>query len=83
MDFATHYHLADKRPFLNLSDLDDEELTRVMVDLERRRAECGLKRVFGPRLGLPQEPRPYHGRVFRLSELEDVVEPVRSLLETR
>jgi len=47
--FATHYHLADKRPFLNLSDLAEPELTGVMQDLERRRASAGLKRVFGAR----------------------------------
>jgi hypothetical protein len=47
--FVTHYHLADKRPFLNLSDLPESELAHVMQDLERRRAASGLKRVFGPR----------------------------------
>jgi hypothetical protein len=47
--FATHYHLADKRPFLNLSDLAEPQLTGVMQDLERRRASAGLKRVFGAR----------------------------------
>ena len=47
--FVTHYHLADKRPFLNLSDLAESELAHVMQDLERRRAASGLKRVFGPR----------------------------------
>jgi hypothetical protein len=47
--FVTHYHLADKPPFLNLSDLDEAELAAVMQDLERRRASSGLKRVFGAR----------------------------------
>jgi len=47
--FVTHYHLADKRPFLNLSDLSQSELADVMQDLEWRRGASGLKRVFGPR----------------------------------
>jgi hypothetical protein len=29
--------------------------------------------AFGPQFGLPLQPRPYHERVFRLSELRDVV----------
>lgn len=45
-DFATHYHLADKAPFQNLSLLYGPELDSVLADLERRRA-AGLKRVFG------------------------------------
>src|SRR5262245_1540371 len=48
-DFVTHYHLADKRPFLNVSDLNEPELAAIMEDLERRRASAGLKRVFGNR----------------------------------
>jgi hypothetical protein len=47
--FVTHYHLADKPPFLNLSDLAEPELAAVMQDLERRRVSSGLKRVFGAR----------------------------------
>lgn len=47
--FVTHYYLADKRPFLNLSDLSESELPPVMKDLERRRVSAGLKRVFGSR----------------------------------
>ena len=46
-DFATHYHLADKAPFLNLSDLDESELEVVVQDLARRRKDSGLKRVVG------------------------------------
>lgn len=34
-DFVTHYHLADKRSFLNLSDLNEPELAAIMEDLER------------------------------------------------
>lgn len=148
--FATHYHLADKPPFLNLSDLTKTELAVVMRDLDDRRVNSGLKRVFGrrymelraltearlhelfleaggrpirrsphyfvlgssewyrglspdtrevvialeelpsevtsftypdsftamefgPRFKLPQEPRPYHGHVYRLEQLPDVV----------
>jgi hypothetical protein len=149
-EFVTHYHLADKAPFLNLSDLAAAEIDAVMRELEERRAGSGLKRVFGrrymelrrltearlyelflqvggkperaaphyfvlgssewyrglcpgtreivlplselppavtsftypdsftamafgPRFGLPHEPRPYHGRVFLLSQIRDVV----------
>jgi hypothetical protein len=149
-DYITHYHLAQKQPFLNLSDLSAEELSIVMRDLEDRRAEEGLKRVFGrrymelrrlteerlydlfiraggkpertvphyfvlgscewfrglsphmqevvvplrdlvqettsftypdsftamefgPQFDLPQVPRPYHGKVFLLQELDEVV----------
>jgi hypothetical protein len=48
-DFATHYFLADKKPFLNLSELSDSELGLVLGDLERRRAQSDFKRVFGRR----------------------------------
>src|SRR5260370_41558341 len=48
-DHVTHYHLADKAPFLNLSDLTEGELSGVMGDLHRRRKERGVKRVFGAR----------------------------------
>ena len=47
--FVTHYHLADKPPFLSLSDLAEVELATIMQDLQQRRASSGLKRVFGPR----------------------------------
>jgi hypothetical protein len=46
-EFAVHYHLADRRPFLNLSDLDSVELERVFADLTGRRETHGSKRVFG------------------------------------
>jgi hypothetical protein len=48
-DYVTHYHLADKTPFLNLSDLTEKEVPGVMRDLARRRKESGLQRVFGGR----------------------------------
>jgi len=28
---------------------------------------------FGPHFGLPQEPRPYHGHVYRLEQLPEIV----------
>jgi hypothetical protein len=48
-DYITHYHLTQKQPFLNLSDLSPDELSIVMRDLEDRRAKEELKRVFGKR----------------------------------
>jgi hypothetical protein len=149
-DFVTHYHLADKAPFQNLSTIEGPELDRVLVELDRRRS-AGLKRVFGqrymvlrrltehrlrelfveaggkpelhaphyfclgesawfrdlapdmrgltvplsalpdevtsftypdsvvsmgfgPQFGLPDAPRPYHGRAFRMSDLAHVVQ---------
>ena len=148
-DFVTHYHLADKAPFQNLSTLEGTELDHVLAELQGRRS-AGLKRVFGPKymalrrlterrlrelfveaggtpelqaphyfclgespwfrglapdmrgvtvplsalpddvtsftypdsvvsmgfgpqFGLPDAPRPYHGRAFRLAELPRIV----------
>ena len=148
-DFVTHYHLADKAPFQNLSTLEGPELDLVLADLQQRRS-AGLKRVFGPKyvalrrlterrlrelfieaggrperraphyfclgesawfrglapdtrgvtvplstlpdevtsftypdsvvsmgfgpqFGLPDAPRPYHGRAFRMADLPDIV----------
>ncbi|OJJ15906.1 hypothetical protein BKI52_36930 [marine bacterium AO1-C] len=45
-EFITHYHLPDKQPFLNLSDLSDEEKRPVLEDLEKRRLEGKMKRYF-------------------------------------
>jgi hypothetical protein len=147
---VTHYHLADKRPFLNLSDLNESDLARVLEDMLQRRQSGRLQRVFGarymalrrlteawlralfinaggcpqrsgphyfvlgssswyrglspdmravtmtlsdlpatqtsvtypdsftamgflPDFGLPYRPRPYHGTVFRLDELPELV----------
>ena len=39
--FVTHYHLTDKPPFLNLSDLADPELSVVIQELQQRRASSG------------------------------------------
>jgi hypothetical protein len=151
-DYITHYYLADKKPFLNLSDLSESELASVMGDLNGRRTSApSFKRIFGrrymqmrklteeklrrlfieaggqperqvphyfvlgksewfkalapgmreipfpikdiptavmsftypdsftamafgPQFGLPQVPRPYHERVFRIEELLNVVD---------
>ena len=32
-DFITHYHLSDKKPFLNLSDLKGDELAKVLEEV--------------------------------------------------
>src|SRR5262245_13835807 len=48
-DFATHYHLADRAPFLNLSELAPQDLDRVIDQLAQRRRSSGLKRIFGRR----------------------------------
>ena len=49
-EFVTHYHLSDKKPFLNLSDLEGEELQQVVDDLERKREESSeFNRVYGGR----------------------------------
>ena len=47
-DFVTHYHVADRRPFLNLSDLGAPEIEQVLADLQQRRS-TGHQRVFGRR----------------------------------
>lgn len=48
-DFITHYHLPDRRPFLNLSDLDDTSMGTVLSEL-RTTARTGFsQRQFGPR----------------------------------
>ena len=47
--YITHYHLRDKRPFLNLSDLGELELEAVVSELaERRRNDRAYQRMFGP-----------------------------------
>ena len=148
--FVTHYHLADKPPFLNLSDISGDAREKVIEALGRRRAIGQSQRIFGRRymelrrltearlrelfisaggkpersaphyfvlgacrwfrelstdtrevtlplsalrsdvtsftypdsftamgfgqaFGLPNEPKPYHGTVFRMEELREVV----------
>lgn len=46
-DFVTHYYRASRAPFLNLSDLPDDQVTAVMADLIRERREGAHKRPFG------------------------------------
>jgi hypothetical protein len=46
-DFVTHYHLGDRRPFLNLSDLDDESLEPVRRELQELRRLRTHLRPFG------------------------------------
>lgn len=48
-DFITHYHLADRRPALNLSDLDEAGLNMVLSGLEATAAIGVSERRFGPR----------------------------------
>jgi hypothetical protein len=46
-EVVTHYHLPDRRPFLNLSDLDEAESTEVMAELIVQRREGRQHRRFG------------------------------------
>lgn len=45
---ATHYHLPDRRPFLNLSDLAPDQQAVVMRELMELRAAGRQHRPFGP-----------------------------------
>jgi hypothetical protein len=47
--FATHYYLGSRRPFLNLSDLSEAELARVLGELNQQGAASSSKRIFGRR----------------------------------
>ncbi len=48
--YATHYFDATRGPFLNLSELPDEKLQSVLLDLnETRKTSTGYRRVFGAR----------------------------------
>ena len=44
---VTHYYVADRRPFLNLSDLEGDAVFDVMRDLNVLRREGRTKRPFG------------------------------------
>lgn len=48
-DFITHYHHADRRPFLNLSDLDEANLDCVLSALQSTAESAVSERRFGPR----------------------------------
>jgi hypothetical protein len=52
-DFATHYYLPSRRPFLNLSELPEEEVMAVMTALNEMRCEGLQHRSFGALLTLP------------------------------
>jgi hypothetical protein len=45
--FVTHYHLPDRRPFLNLSDLGDPEALQEMTKLLEMRSQGLQSRSFG------------------------------------
>jgi hypothetical protein len=47
--FATHYHLPDRAPFLNLSELGEDELASVLAGLESVASTRRSARRFGPR----------------------------------
>ncbi|WP_395725980.1 hypothetical protein [Nakamurella sp.] len=48
-DFATHYHRADRAPFLNLSDLAPTQLTQVLAGLNSPDNAARSARRFGVR----------------------------------
>lgn len=48
-DFITHYHLPDRDPFMNLSELDEDQLPDVLADLAQITAAGRSQRRFGPR----------------------------------
>lgn len=47
--FVTHYHRAERPPFLNLSDLAEEQLTTVLAQLAGPDERALSARRFGPR----------------------------------
>lgn len=47
--FVTHYHLPDRRPFLNLSDSTEQELAAALADLEQPAQQALSSRRFGPK----------------------------------
>src|SRR5947209_4474458 len=47
-DFVTHYYLADRRPFLNLSDLDEIAVVGVLTELAALHRQRHQHRPFGP-----------------------------------
>jgi hypothetical protein len=46
-NYVTHYAVAAREPFLNLSDLAEDALDSVLGDLARERADGASSRVFG------------------------------------
>ncbi len=47
--FLTHYHRPDRRPFLNLSELDEATLEQVLGELNTTSHSGESERRFGPR----------------------------------
>lgn len=45
----THYYLADRRPFLNLSDLAEPQMAAVLAELATPEQQPLSPRRFGPR----------------------------------
>jgi hypothetical protein len=45
-DYIVHYYLPDKQPFLNLSELSDNERTPIVNELNRNSEEGKMKRAF-------------------------------------
>ena len=73
-DFITHYHRADHRPFLNLSDLDEAGLERVLPALQTAAESAVSERRFGPRY---MELRRATEEVLRTRFIERGGRPVR------
>jgi len=48
-DYATHYYLPVRRPFMNLSDVPTDELATILDSLKRSDKSLGSQRTFGPR----------------------------------
>jgi hypothetical protein len=48
-DFITHYHLPDRDPFLNLSDLSDQDVEKVLAGLSSAAQAGSSQRRFGSR----------------------------------
>jgi hypothetical protein len=47
-DFVTHYYLADRKPFLSISELWGEELEKVLADLRAKNERGESKRWIAP-----------------------------------
>lgn len=52
-EFATHYYVASRRPFLNLSDVEPARLSVVMAELDALARAGGSERRFGSRYMSP------------------------------
>ena len=52
-DYITHYYYPDKKPFLNLSDLNEEERAKIIEELNQRKDDNETQRGF-PDWYMPQ-----------------------------